>query len=43
MRKMNRTTNRNAWLCAMLVTGAVLLQNPGTAFAAEEPEEFALD
>lgn len=40
---MNRTTNRNAWLCAMLVTGAVLLQNPGTAFAAEEPEEFALD
>ncbi|WP_312519606.1 TonB-dependent receptor [Anaerospora sp.] len=40
---MNRTTNRNAWLCAMLVTGAVMLQAPGTAFAAEEPEEFALD
>ena len=39
---MNRTTKRNAWLCAMLVTGAVLLQTPGTAFAAE-PEEFSLD
>lgn len=42
MRKMNRTTKRNAWLCAMLVTGAVLLQTPGVVFA-EEQQEFALD
>lgn len=42
MRQKNRITKRNAWLCAMLVTGAVLLQAPGAAFAAE-PEEFSLD
>lgn len=43
MKQKDRGINRKAWLCAMVVTSAVLLQNPGTAFAAEESEEFALD
>ncbi|MDF2928124.1 MAG: cirA 4 [Anaerospora sp.] len=42
MKQKNRGINRKAWLCAMVVTSAVLLQAPGAAFA-EEQQEFALD
>lgn len=42
MKQKDRGINRKAWLCAMVVTSAVLLQAPGAAFA-EEQQEFALD
>ncbi|WP_312338706.1 TonB-dependent receptor plug domain-containing protein [Anaerospora hongkongensis] len=42
MKQKNTGINRKAWLCAMVVTSAVLLQAPGAAFA-EEQQEFALD
>lgn len=42
MKQKDRGINQKAWLCAMVVTSAVLLQAPGAAFA-EEQQEFALD
>jgi len=42
VRQKNNANRRRAWLCAMVVTSALLLQAPGAAFA-EEQEEFSLD